>query len=834
MDPNAPANRTPVTPQPGTSGAAPGAAEEPPAAPPDASLGGWFRQNGLQLVVIAVVVAVVCNFWHPLDVILAGFGMSLIIFIHELGHFAAAKACDVHVKTFSIGFGPALPFCQFKYGETTYKLAMIPLGGFVAMVGETDEHGDLVEPEPEAGGPGGDNGGDDEGVPDDPRSFKNKSVLQRMFIISAGVIMNIILAAGCFVATYLHGVQEKPAVAASIEPGSAAWRSGMHVGTEIKKINSQDNPWFDDIRPVVSSTTKGETVTLITEYRGGPLETVVVEPIRAEGVLFPQLGIAPPSKLALLALKRDENPPYTPGSAASKATAQDGGPGFLPGDTIVGMSADPVNLSEYDPAKISPIDPKRDGLPGGYFDYQKRLIRLAGKPVTFQVVRKTEGPPAAPVAVTVPPAYRQDIGLRMRIGAVVAVRSGSPAEKAQVQVRKMEKDKVLAAGDEIAAVEVPEADGSTTRFTADKDDKGNPQAHPPVKVRPLDPLKLPEDLDAWADRSPTHRRVRVYVLREGDHTQQRVPLDMEWDASYRYESTFIANPGTPVPINGLGLAYHVQSVVDTVEPFAAADRSKAADAARAAEKVPGGPAAVAAEFARLTKDLTPSPAAAAGLRPNDRIVQVRIKAQDTKGKEMTGKWGDAAAHHWAYVDLTIQKQPLLISVELKIDRDEQVVSLTPTVDESWPVEERGLFLAAETQTQKADGIADALDMGAHRTVRVIKMTYLSLYSIAFGRISVTMMSGPLTLARASYLIAGEDVWHLILFMALISVNLAVVNFLPIPVLDGGHMVFLLYEAVRGKPAPVSVQVVLTYLGFAIIGGLMLFVIGLDLWRLFFS
>jgi regulator of sigma E protease len=94
-----------------------------------------------------------------------------------------------------------------------------------------------------------------------------------------------------------------------------------------------------------------------------------------------------------------------------------------------------------------------------------------------------------------------------------------------------------------------------------------------------------------------------------------------------------------------------------------------------------------------------------------------------------------------------------------------------------------------------------------------------------------MMSGPISLARVSYILAGEDIWHLLIWMGLISINLAVVNFLPIPVLDGGHMVFLLYELVRGKPAPVGVQVALTYLGLATILGLMLFVIGLDIWRL---
>ena len=179
MDSNLPADGKPLNTQPKQSfhGESLIAPSEAPI-----SLSGWFRQNGVQLVIVIALVTVVCRFLHPLDVLLAGFGMSLIIFIHELGHFAAAKLCDVHVKTFSIGFGPALPFCSHKYGETTYKLAMIPLGGFVAMIGEGEgENGEI---------------GTEESEEDDtnPRSFKNKTVLQRMFIISAGVVMNIFLA----------------------------------------------------------------------------------------------------------------------------------------------------------------------------------------------------------------------------------------------------------------------------------------------------------------------------------------------------------------------------------------------------------------------------------------------------------------------------------------------------------------------------------------------------------------------------------------------------------------------------------------------------------------
>ena len=64
-------------------------------------------------------------------------GLGLVIFIHELGHFVAANLSDVHVETFSIGFGPPiLGLCRFKRGETYYKIAWFPLGGYVKMLGE--------------------------------------------------------------------------------------------------------------------------------------------------------------------------------------------------------------------------------------------------------------------------------------------------------------------------------------------------------------------------------------------------------------------------------------------------------------------------------------------------------------------------------------------------------------------------------------------------------------------------------------------------------------------------------------------------------------------------
>src|SRR3954470_24020566 len=120
-----------------------------------ATLGGWIARNAVTLGIVAA--AMLFAAWKQWDFFLISkviVGLGFVIFIHELGHFLAAKWCDVHVETFSIGFGPPLPGCRFQSGETVYQVAVVPLGGYVKMVGE---------------------GAEEEGE-DDPRSFKNKSV----------------------------------------------------------------------------------------------------------------------------------------------------------------------------------------------------------------------------------------------------------------------------------------------------------------------------------------------------------------------------------------------------------------------------------------------------------------------------------------------------------------------------------------------------------------------------------------------------------------------------------------------------------------------------------
>ena len=111
--------------------------------------------------------------------------LAVLIFVHELGHFAAAKAVGVGVERFSIGLGPKL--FGFRRGETEYVLSAIPLGGYVKMVGMGDEVMERIEggPSPEAQLPG-------------PGAFDSKPIWARTLVISAGVIMNMVFAFGLY------------------------------------------------------------------------------------------------------------------------------------------------------------------------------------------------------------------------------------------------------------------------------------------------------------------------------------------------------------------------------------------------------------------------------------------------------------------------------------------------------------------------------------------------------------------------------------------------------------------------------------------------------------
>ncbi len=173
------------------------------------------------------VSTVLSKFLSILSVVL---GLGLVIFFHELGHFAVAKLCDVHVERFSIGMGPIL--WSRQKGETEYALSAFPFGGYVKMLGQDDmDPNQMTSSE----------------IAENPRSYSAKTVLQRMAIISAGVIMNIATGFLFFVISYWYGVFEPAPVVGEVTTGLPAWQHGIRSGDRITAINGEKILSFSDI-----------------------------------------------------------------------------------------------------------------------------------------------------------------------------------------------------------------------------------------------------------------------------------------------------------------------------------------------------------------------------------------------------------------------------------------------------------------------------------------------------------------------------------------------------------------------------------------------------------
>lgn len=186
--------------------------------------------------------------------------LTVLVFIHELGHYLVARWNGVRVEVFSIGFGPALLSCMDRHG-TVWKFSLIPLGGYVKMYGDANE---ASTPDAQAF----------LAMTDEERALtlEGKSPLQRIFVSVAGPIANILLTFLLFSAVYM--LQGKPSslpiVGALREEGVAA-KSGVEVGDEIQSINGHTFSTFAALQSFVMSRPNTQMSAVIN--RSGTLKT---------------------------------------------------------------------------------------------------------------------------------------------------------------------------------------------------------------------------------------------------------------------------------------------------------------------------------------------------------------------------------------------------------------------------------------------------------------------------------------------------------------------------------------------------------------------------------
>jgi len=690
-------------------------------------------------------------------ILMAAIGLGFVIFVHELGHFLAAKACGVKCEKFYVGFdvpirlGPIqLPRALFRrqVGETEYGIGIVPLGGYVKMLGQDDNPAHAAKEAERirvAREQTSETSGSAAQPEIDPRSYPAKSVPQRLLIISAGVVMNLIFAVIFGMVAYRMGVSYTPCLVGSTSPGLSAWEVGLQSGDRILQLGRDgvrsNHLRFDkDMMVKVMMTGANRDLDLFVQPYAADGESAASPKWTTVRLSSPQkelhgrpiIGISPFGSREVVLTDELQD-------ALDHLTAMQAQPALQAGDLITAVNGEPVE---------------------DYVQLSLQLARRVDDPIQLTVERPAEGstPPTSPqiLDVNIQPQPMRWLGLEMAIGPITCVQQGSPAEQAGLRT-----------GDRIIRV-----------------------ADQPVH----NPMTLPHRLRRLAGQ-----KVDISVVRE----ESAAPITLPVSTCQVNMLHVGLGVGDALAAEALGIAFTIENQVVSVA--------------------------------------SGTPAAAAGLRPGDVIEQVRFEP----GSPEDAEWEEAIfgrdqsldlsqnAQGWLQVEQRVQlsRPGTKVHVTYRRDGSQGEAELLPLDATGWFTADRGLKLMTAEELHKETNWLRAWQLGLRETRESIRQVYFILFRLISGQMSATNLGGPASIATMAGMEAHAGIPRLLVFLTLLSANLAVINFLPIPVLDGGHAMFLLYEGVFRRPVNERVALGLTMAGFCFILGLMLFVIGLDVWRL---
>lgn len=296
--------------------------------------------------------------------------LGIVVFVHELGHFLAAKWTGVYAPRFSVGFGPAL--WKMRRGETEYVLAALPLGGYVRMASRDDETMALIEgggsPEGTAKGQSEVQGTEAQEKPKDwdenamvpfgpkpvpaNRWFESKPLWARVVIMLAGVTMNVVLTLVVSTGVYsYYGRSYVPAVIDSVVAGMPARQAGLRQGDSIVAINGVKVRAWSDMLDTISASA-GKPVTFDVQRNGAQLALTMTpvaqqgaDPYTGKAVTVGRVGALPKNKV-----ERERLGPVAAAGAGWHATWSMGGSvlgvlgGLLRGTISVKNLAGPVGI----------------------------------------------------------------------------------------------------------------------------------------------------------------------------------------------------------------------------------------------------------------------------------------------------------------------------------------------------------------------------------------------------------------------------------------------------------------------------------------------------------
>ncbi|MCO5169648.1 MAG: RIP metalloprotease RseP [Planctomycetes bacterium] len=646
-------------------------------------------------------------------------GVGALIFVHELGHFLAAKWAGVKVEVFSLGFGRRL--VGFRRGETDYRISLLPLGGYVRMLGQADE--DPNQPATE-----------------DARDFRNKSAGKRFVILVAGVVMNLVFAAFAFVLAFGLGIEFTAPEVGSIEPGSPAARADLRPGDVVQEIDGSDVLGFQDLQTLVALSSDEMELRVL---RGGQTLTTRVKPFRGEADSYAQIGVRP----ALVV-------------------------GAVAPDSPLQGKVHPATPSRSDRVlNVSPVDSRVDPAVRMTDRQVARAIEQARGQAAVTVERTTYGEGGAPAAtelvaleVQVPQKPEFSLGLDLPDQAWVrGLPREGPAAKAGVQVG----DRIVSLGD------VSPVTHSNLRDAVQEVGARHGEAPVPLVVERPGPDGGLEKVELKVALDLQNTRQLDAALAGVDGAEERLAVRRavgRWLIGIEYRADVIGAPSR------LPLADEKD------EPIT--------------------------------------------LQPGDRVVSVWLSRAFLLWREEQPVFGP---------DLLKQvlrargEEPLKLSW---IPRGE-TAARTAVVRPFKTGETYGDLGLAATYREVTirRGPLQAVALGMHQTAIQTQRIFMMLRSFLTGDVSPRELGGPIQIVSVAYTVATKDTFaKLMHLLAILSVNLAVINILPIPVLDGGHIFFLILEKLKGRPVSNDVLAYAQWVGLFLILGLMALVFFNDIRR----
>jgi len=320
--------------------------------------------------------------------------LSVLVVIHELGHYWVARWCGVKVLRFSVGFGRILWSRRFGPDQTEWAVSAIPLGGYVKMADERE--GEIA-------------------ARDLPRAFNRQSVGKRIAIVAAGPIANLILAVLLFAGTYMAGVPGQRALLGDPPPNTPAMEAGLRAGDLVVAVNGVPVRSWQELRFRLLQSS-GQSEVLLAIERPNELRASEA-PTRRLALSAVPMSDWEANFMGTLGLRADFGPPLIDGVIAGKPAER---AGLKAGDRIVAIDDAPVRS----PAEVAARTNAKPGVPITF-----RINRDgAQQDVTFTPEASEQGGRTvglAGVKLKIDPAVAERLDITVRYGPVEALFEGA-------------------------------------------------------------------------------------------------------------------------------------------------------------------------------------------------------------------------------------------------------------------------------------------------------------------------------------------------------------------------------------------------------------------------